>query len=227
MRKSIIVLFLCLAVQQLSAQRIRLGDMGFFSIDKPYPENLKRFAPIVGFDAQNIFIGSKSVRIAGLRLGVLDRNLHLKAGFLFSAINNRLKSYNQYVPQINDYTFIESNYSIMAFFIEPILFENKRFLVTSPVNLGYGLVEQYYGTEVGSLKYYRKFPMGLFSVQATGQVKLFYWLGLGAGIGYHFSGGSDDEIRNEYSGLMFNIRLKIDFFGIYKTVTHYLEKNPK
>jgi hypothetical protein len=227
MRKTAIILLLCLTVQHLYAQNLRLGDMGFFSIDKPYTENKKRYGPSVGFDAQNIFVGKRSVRIGGLRLGVIDREWKIRAGLCFYAFNNRLKTDAVYVPEISDYTFLESDYGLMTLFVEPTIFENKRFLVIAPVNLGYGVVQQYYASQIGSLRFYRKFPMGVFSIQAAGQVNVFYWLSFGGGIGYHFSGGADQQIRKEYSGLMFNLRLKIDFFGIYKTVTHYLEKNPR
>lgn len=227
MQKKIFMLLLGLFSQQLFAQNIRLGDMGFFSVDRPYPVNEKRFKPAIGFDAQNIFVGKRSVRIGGLRLGVNDTKLGIKAGFSFYAFNNRLKTAAVYVPEINDYTFLESDYGLMTLFVEPQVFENSRFLVSVPVNIGYGQVSQYYGSQIGSLRFYRKFPMGVFSAQLAGQVNIFYWLSFGAGLGYHFSGGADQQIRKEYSGLMLNLRLKIDFFGIYKTVTHYLEKNPR
>jgi len=227
MQKTAIILLLCLTVQQLCAQNLRFGDMGFFSIDKPYTESKKRYGAAMGFDAQNIFVGKRSVRIGGLRLGVVDREWRVKAGLCFYTFNNRLKTDAVYVPEINQNTFLESDYGLMTLFVEPTLYENKRFLVTAPVNLGYGVVQQYYASQIGSLRFYRKFPMGVFSAQVTGQVNVFYWLSFGAGVGYHFSGGADRQIRKEYSGLMFNLRLKIDFYSIYKTVTHYLEKNPR
>jgi hypothetical protein len=227
MQKIFFMLLLGLFSQQICAQNIRLGDMGFFSVERPYPVPEKRFKPAIGFDAQNVFIGKRSVRIGGLRLGVHDTELKIKAGLCFYAFNNRLKTDNVYVPEINATTFLESDYGLMTLFVEPTIFENPRFLVSVPVNLGYGQVSQYYGSKIGTLTFYRKFPMGVFSAQVAGQVNVFYWLSFGAGLGYHFSGGADQQIRKEYSGLMFNLRLKIDFFGIYKTVTHYLEKNPR
>jgi hypothetical protein len=227
MQKIFFMLLLGLFSQQLFAQNIRLGDMGFFSLDKPYPVSDKRFKPAIGFDAQNIFVGKRSVRIGGLRLGIHDTKLKVKAGLSLYSFNNRLRTEAVYVPVINDYTFLESDYGLMTLFIEPTIFENQRFLVIAPVNFGYGNVNQYYGSKIGALTFYRKFPMGVFSAQVAGQVNVFYWLSFGAGLGYHFSGGADQQIRKEYSGLMFNLRLKIDFFGIYKTVTHYLEKNPR
>lgn len=227
MQRLFFMLLLGLFSQQIVAQNIRLGDMGFFSVDKPYPVPKKRFKPAIGFDAQNIFVGKRSVRIGGLRLGVNDTKLGIKAGLSFYGFNNRLKTDAVYVPEINDHTFLESDYGLMTLFVEPTIFENTRFLVIAPVNVGYGQVSQYYGSQIGSLRFYRKFPMGVFSAQVAAQVNVFYWLSFGAGLGYHFSGGADQQIRKEYSGLMLNLRLKIDFFGIYKTVTHYLEKNPR
>lgn len=220
-----LILFLSASVE---AQNLKFGDFGFFSIHEPFPKpEPKTISPVFLFDGQNIFVGGKAVRLGGIKAGILHNPTGIKAGLGFYAFTNRLISEHVFINELGHATIVESDFGLMNLFIEPTLFKNERFFVSVPVTLGYGAIDQYYTTILGSLRPHRELSLTSFSIQVNGEVKLFYWIGLGAGLGYHFFGTGDRQIQKEYSGLMYNIKLKIDIIDIYKTVAHQLNKrNP-
>jgi hypothetical protein len=81
----------------------------------------------------------------------------------FYAFNNRLKTDAVYVPEISDHTFSGIRLWLDdAYLQSPPLFENNRFLVTAPVNVGYGVVQQYYASQIGSLQVLPQISDGCF-----------------------------------------------------------------
>ena len=221
---------LCFVLLNLSfatalAQGLRFGDLGFFSIDKPFPEKEPpAFIPVFQFDGQNMFVGSRSVRLGGIKAGVRHRDTGISAGLGFYAFTNRLITENADIPNYGSLTTVESDFGLMNIFVEPRIFSNKRFLVSVPVSLGYGNIEQYYTSILGTLRPYRDLTLTSFAIQVNGEFHLFYWLGAGVGIGYHHFGTSDKRVQNDYSGFVYDIKLKIDIIDIYKTVSHHLNK---
>lgn len=221
----LIFVLLCLCVPATMAQGLRFGDLGFFSIDKPFPEKEQPpFIPVFQFDGQNMFVGSRSVRLGGIKAGVRHRDTGISAGLGFYAFTNRLITKNAEVPNYGALTTVESDFGLMNLFVEPRIFSNKRFLVSVPVSVGYGNIEQYYTSILGTLRPYRKLTLTSFAVKLNGEFNLFYWLGAGVGIGYHHFGTSDKRVQSDYSGFVYDIKLKIDIIDIYKTVSHHLNK---
>lgn len=226
MRLTILIFVLfCLCSPANMAQGLRFGDLGFFSIDKPFPEKEQpSFIPVFQFDGQNMFVGSRSVRLGGIKAGVRHRDTGISAGLGFYAFTNRLITKNAEVPNYGPLTTVESDFGLMNLFVEPRIFSNKRFLVSVPVSVGYGNIEQYYTSILGTLRPYRKLTLTSFAVKLNGEFNLFYWLGAGVGIGYHHFGTSDKRVQSDYSGFVYDIKLKIDIIDIYKTVSHHLNK---
>lgn len=219
------ILVLVICTTGASAQQRKLGDWGFFCIDKPFPEKEKsRIVPVVLFDGQNMFVGNRAVRLGGIKAGARDRKTGIQAGLGFYAFTNRLQRDPEFIADLGQVSKIESDFGLISVFIEPRVFQNKRFLVTAPVSYGFGRVEQFYTSVLGSLIPYRDFRLNALSVQASGQFNIFYWLGIGGGLGYQFFGVADKQLQKEYSGLSYNIRLKIDIIDLYKTITFQLDK---
>lgn len=210
------------------AQKTRFSDFGFFSINRPFPvPEPKTFSPVFLFDGQNIFVSGRSVRLGGIKGGVHHTETGIKAGLGFYAFTNRLISTNVTVPELSVPTTVESDFGLMNLFVEPTIFQNKRFFISAPVTLGYGAIDQYYTTVLGSLRPHRKLSLTSFSIQANAEAYLFYWLGFGGGVGYHLFGTADKQVQRDYSGFMYNIKLKIDIIDLYKTVVHQLNKTEK
>ncbi len=226
MRSGILLIFLIFCADYLLAQKNRFSDFGFFSIDKPFPvSEPKTFTPVFLFDGQNIFINARSVRLGGIKGGVQHNPSGIRAGLGFYAFTNRLISKNATIAELVVPTTIESDFGLMNLFVEPTLLRNKRFFISTPVTFGYGAIDQYYTTILGSLRPLRKLSLTTFSVQANAEVYLFYWLGIGGGLGYHHFGTADKRVQSDYSGFMYNIKLKIDILDLYKTVVHQLNKS--
>lgn len=220
-------LFMLLFVFVLPAwgQKLKLGDFGFFSIHRPFPTNEpKTIVPVFHFDGQSMFVGSKSVRLGGIKVGAKHTPTGIKAGLGFYGFTNRLKTENVFIPEVGAHRTVESDFGLMNLFIEPRIFENQRFFVSAPVTVGYGVIDQYYTSVLGSLRPHRKLSLTSFSIQANAEVNLFYWIGIGAGVGYHFFGTNDSQVQGDYSGFMYNIKLKIDIIDIYKTFEYNLNK---
>lgn len=225
MRIVILFFFLMILVADSSAQSRKFGDMGFFSIHRPFPQNeAKSFVPVFQFDGQNMFVGKRSVRLGGIKAGVRHSNSGISAGLGFYAFTNRLMTNEVDIPEVDGLTTIETDFGLMNLFVEPRLFSNLRWMVSVPLTLGYGNIDQYYTTVLGSLRPYRKLSLTSFSLQANGEFHVFYWFSLGAGIGYHHFGTADKQVQRDYSGFMYTIKLKIDIIDLYKTVTFNLKK---
>lgn len=212
-------------VSPAMGQKLKIGDFGFFSIHRPFPQSEpKIFVPVFHFDGQSMFVGSKSVRLGGIKVGAMHTPTGIKAGLGFYGFTNRLISEEVFISEIGTHTTVESDFGLMNLFVEPRIFENDRFYVSAPITLGYGVIDQYYTTVLGSLRPHRKLSLTSFSIQVNGEVNLFYWIGIGAGVGYHFFGTDDNRVQGDYSGFMYNIKLKIDIIDIYKTFVFNLNK---
>ncbi len=207
------------------AQNKPIGQWGLFSLDKPFPEpEAKRFAPLLQLDGTTMFVGKRSVRLGGLKAGVIDRQLGISAGVGFYAFTNRLRREPGFVDEIGMTTNIESDFGLITLFVQPRIFENRRFLVTAPISYGLGGVDQFYKTEVGSLRFLRSFRVNVLSLNGAAEFRAFYWLAFGAGFGYQFFGAADSQLQREYSGFSYHLRLKIDIIDLYKTVQFQTRK---
>lgn len=223
MRTVFLLFFLTILVADAMAQSRKFGDMGFFSIHRPFPENEpKAFVPVFQFDGHNMFVGKRSVRLGGIKGGVRHSDTGIAAGLGFYAFTNRLLTHQVNVPEVAGLTTVETDFGLMNLFVEPRVFSNLRWLVTAPITLGYGSIDQYYTTVLGSLRPYRKLSLTTFSLQATGEFNVFYWFSLGAGVGYHHFGTADKQVQRDYSGFVYSIKLKIDIIDLYKTVNFNL-----
>lgn len=225
-RKFAVSAFLLLTSLSLHAQnKLRLGDFGFFSIHRPFPApQIKTIGPVFHFDGQNMFVGKRSVRLGGIKVGAVHVPTGIKAGLGFYAFTNRLLTHDVFVPEAGGPTTIETDFGLMNLFVEPRVFQNNRFYVSVPLTLGYGSIEQYYVTLLGSLRPHRKMRLTTFSALANAEFHIFYWLSVGGGLGYHHFGTADKVIQHDYSGFVYNIKLKIDIIDLYKTIVYTLEK---
>ncbi|TVR41556.1 MAG: hypothetical protein EA392_01315 [Cryomorphaceae bacterium] len=207
------------------AQNKPFGQWGLFSLDRPFPEpEAKRFVPLVQLDGSTMFVGKRSVRLGGLKAGVMDRELGISAGIGFYAFTNRLRRDPGFVDEIGKTTNIESDFGLITLFLQPRVFENRRFLVTAPISYGFGGVDQFYQTEVGSLRFLRSFRVSVLSLNGAAEFRVFYWLAFGGGLGYQFFGAADSQLQREYSGFSYHLRLKIDIIDLYKTVQFQTRK---
>lgn len=224
MRIETFLIVFCVFLSAIAcAQKTKFGDFGFFSIERPFPTpEPKTIVPVFHFDGQNMFVRKKSVRLGGIKVGAMHTPTGIKAGLGFYAFTNRLKTNEVFVPEVGSATTVETDFGLMNLFIEPRIFENRRFFVSLPVTVGYGAIDQYYTTAVGSLRPHRDLTLTSFSALVNGEVHVFYWLGIGAGLGYHLFGTSDKQVQQDYSGFVYNIKLKIDIIDIYKTFAHQL-----
>lgn len=219
------VLLLLVGSSLYSQDKLLLGDFGFFSIHRPFPTpKQKTIVPVFQFDGQSMFIGKRSVRLGGIKVGAKHVPTGIKAGLGFYAFTNRLRTHDVFVPEAGRPTTIETDFGLMNLFIEPRVFQNDRFYVSVPLTLGYGSIDQYYVTLLGSLRPHREMRLTTFSALANAEVHLFYWLSVGGGLGYHYFGTADKVIQRDYSGFVYNIKLKIDIIDIYKTIVYKLEK---
>lgn len=220
---SVFLLFVSLSLY--SQNKLRLGDFGFFSIHRPFPAPAKKtIVPVFQFDGQNMFVGKRSVRLGGIKIGAMHVPTGIKAGLGFYAFTNRLLSHDVFVANAGGLTTVETDFGLMNLFVEPRVFQSDRFYVSVPVTLGYGSIDQYYVTLLGSLRPHREMRLTTFSAIANAEVHLFYWLSVGGGLGYHHFGTADKVIQRDYSGFVYNIKLKIDIIDIYKTIVYKLEK---
>ncbi|RAK62883.1 hypothetical protein [Hymenobacter edaphi] len=169
------------------------------------------------FDQRYSLLQREMVGINGLKLGVEWRG-RLRTGvgvyFLSSAINTRAVP-PSFVPAGSD---DKIRFRYVTLYGEYVLLGTPRWEVSTPVQAGLGRYYVRYQYPDGTV--YRTARENIWLIEPTigGHMRVFRWVGLGAGAGYRQALLTEDRLEDDISGVIFYGRVKLFLGDLYKVV---------
>jgi hypothetical protein len=209
-------LFICIASLQIG-----------YTADYPNPifgnnKDKKKVKPFFQFDSYYSFIGNERADVFGFKGGVeINQKWRFGAGFNkiksdiiewkllpeeelpYSPTGNIVKSqlYLNYYPLLAEYVF----------------YNKDPWQVSLPITVGYGnSYFSYYDNDYNKRKIFNR-SIVITEVGITGQLKVFKWIGVGAGVGYRYLLLDNPEIETQVSSPVYSVRIKIFPGAIIKT----------
>jgi len=173
---------------------------------RPYQNKLK---PDIRFDARRTLFQRNWVAVGGIRLGVQYRRVHrLGIGFYF--LNTRIfeRNFSYDIPA----EVIEYDFGYTSLYYERALYFDRKWEFGANVHLGGGRVRVLYQPDGLN----EQVELEILNFNATeiagyGSSSVFYWLGVGTGMGYRRIWGSNDSVTGAFSTPIFTatVQLKI------------------
>ncbi|RTQ47827.1 hypothetical protein EJV47_18080 [Hymenobacter gummosus] len=169
------------------------------------------------FDQRFSFLQQELVGIQGVKLGVEWRG-RLRTGvgvyFLSSAIPTTAPVPSFVPPGSQDR--VRFRYAVL--YGEYVLIGNPRWELSTPLQAGLGQYYLRYRYPDGTV--YRTPRRNIWLIEPTigGHMRVFRWVGLGAGVGYRQALLTEDRLEDDLSGAIFYGRVKLFLGDLYKVV---------
>lgn len=169
------------------------------------------------FDQRYSLLQRELVGINGVKLGVEWRG-RLRTGvglyFLSSAINTNAPTPGFVPPGTVD----KIRFRYAALYGEYVLVGTPRWEVSTPLQVGLGRYYVRYQYPDGTV--YRSPRQTIWLIEPTigGHMRVFRWVGLGAGAGYRQALLTEDKLEDDISGVVFYGRVKLFLGDLYKIV---------
>lgn len=187
----------------------------------PWPDSSRVQQPhrrvVFQFDQRYSLLQQELVGINGVKLGVEWRG-RLRTGvglyFLSSAINTRAEAPSFVPPGTVD----EVRFRYAALYGEYVLIGTPRWELSTPLQAGLGRYYVRYQYPNGTV--YRTPRQNIWLIEPTigGHMRVFRWLGVGAGVGYRQALLTEDKLEDDLSGAIFYGRVKLFLGDLYKVV---------
>ncbi|MCC3160570.1 hypothetical protein LJ737_25255 [Hymenobacter sp. 15J16-1T3B] len=169
------------------------------------------------FDQRYSLLQRELVGINGLKLGVEWRG-RLRTGvglyFLSSAINTRADAPSFVPPGSTDK--IRFRYGVL--YGEYVLVGTPRWELSTPVQAGLGYYYVRYQYPNGTVYHAPRNFIWLIEPTIGGHMRVFRWVGVGAGVGYRQALLTQDKLEDDISGVIFYGRVKLFLGDLYKVV---------
>jgi len=182
-----------------------------------------KFITSINFNFNNRFSYSdnKLNSILGFKLGFSMLHKH-KVGLGFNYLYSNI--YNLKTLTVDNISYdIKSplTYFFVSAFYEPILYQDKHWELSLPFQLGVGQSYFSYWIDNKRILYDKSTNINIESV-LSGHYKIFWWVGIGSGIGYNYNLKTNKQIEKSFNGLVFYAKIKIFLGDIYR---HYFNPN--
>ena len=218
MRSFIIILYIILNVQA-NAQLNR-----YFSFDStrtffPSTYGVKKWRPMIGFDAFRSFYSGAPVKFNGLRMGVEFRGVH-RFGFGFYGLKKDLIFTDLDIqnPYATDTSMVKFKLNYAAFFYERVFYKNRKWEVSIPIYLGGGGLEGFVEGSDGVFYRYLASSFSLLNVGSSCKYYLLPWLAPRVGTGLRFTFNAEKSLRKAFNGGYYAFGLSIMVGELYKSV---------
>jgi len=170
-------------------------------------------------DARRSFVLDRKTKFNGLKFGVTIKKRHrLGMGIYWMQEPIRLpglKIDKLEYPDASD--TLKFNFSYTSIFYQPVLFANKRWDISIPLQLGVGKIQLFYRDTTDTKDVlFLEGGVPIFTLSSVVQFKIVRWFGLGAGLGYRMALSSDKEVKNAVNAPFYNVQLKIFLGEIYR-----------
>lgn len=175
------------------------------------------------FDAHNSFFDRKSVKVAGFAFGVRHKRVHtLGAGLYF--LNNRI------FDETFDYDIAEQKiqyeYGYATLFYERTLYLSRRWEWAAKVQWGGGNATVYYNPfGRNTRKVLDQIRFDVLDLSSSVTYNVFYWLGIGTGIGYRKFYNAPDDISVSFSSPTYVFKVQFRVFRIARSLIDKSVKN--
>lgn len=177
---------------------------------------LQDFKLLFSFDSRNSFILNQQAKMLGFRVGVEMFDKY-RTGFGFYGLRDHID-----LPQeIRRYDTLNQalRFTYSTLFFEYVIYEDFKWEASAsfPFGRGKGMVDTLSsrynipGERVSG-------DVNVIAPSAGGHYKLFYWLGVGGGLGYRFVVAPERNIRRSLSSPFYVIKVKLFLGGIYKSI---------
>lgn len=153
--------------------------------------------------------------ILGVKFGFTLFKKHkvgIGANYLFS------KSYDYKIINNNNISYeirTPLKYYYFSIFYEPILYKDKHWEFSIPFQLGIGESYFYYWLDNQRMTYNKSSLINIESVLSS-HYKIYWWIGIGSGLGYNYHLKSNALIENKFNGIVFYTKIKIFVGDIYR-----------
>ncbi len=217
MRHYLVILFWCLAAfkQQTSLSQNHDSTRVFF----PKYYGVKKWRPLIGFDAYRSFYSGAPVKFNGLRLGVELKGVH-RFGIGFYGLKKDLIFSDLVVdsPLATDTSQVKFQLNYSAFFYERVFYKNKRWEVSIPLYLGGGGLNGFVEGGDGIFYKYLATSFSLLNSGINAKYYLFTWLAPRVGAGLRFTFNTEKSLKKAFNGPYYNFGLSILVGELYKVI---------
>lgn len=180
-----------------------------------------KFITSINFNFNNrlSYSDNKLYKIFGFKLGFSMLRKH-KVGIGFNYLYSDI--YDIKTIKIDNISYdIKSplTYYFITAFYEPILYQNKHWEFSIPFQIGIG--ESFFSYSINNKRnIYNKSNIINIESVLSGHYKIFWWLGIGSGVGYNYNLKTTSSIDKNFNGIVFYAKIKIFVGDIYK---HYIK----
>lgn len=179
----------------------------------PYQNKLK---PNFGFDARRTLFRKNWIALGGIRAGVEYRRIH-RAGLGFYFLNTRLFD--------DDFDFpietrrLEYDFRYVSLYYERVFFFNRKWDTGATLHLGGGKIGVDYQREENPNERTRfgEVDFSMAEVSVFADYAIWYWLGVGAGVGYRYVAGATRDLRNDFSSPIFVAHVQLKFLKLARS----------
>lgn len=171
---------------------------------------------LFSFDSRNSFLLNQQAKMAGLRLGLelFDR---YRVGLGWYGLRGHINLPQEQRP--NDMLLQSLRFTYGTVFFEYVIYEDFKWeaVASFPFGRGTGTIDTI-STVNHVLGQLRAGDVNVIAPSVGGHYKLFYWLGVGSGVGYRFVIAPNQNVRQSLSAPFYVIKVKLFLGGIYKSI---------
>ncbi|SFP71058.1 hypothetical protein [Hymenobacter arizonensis] len=181
------------------------------SVGRRAVPRLERTRVVVVYDSRYSIINYKLTTINGLKLGVELKN-RMRMGGAIYFLSTGVPTRQPRPDNADEDAPAELRFRYLAGYGEYVLLENRRWELSTQLQLGLGSAQVAYTTEEGAFTRTPREFLGVVEPSFTGHVRVFRWAGVGAGAGWRQPIFVPLSVQKELNGPVFYVRAKL-FLG--------------
>ncbi|GAA4384638.1 hypothetical protein GCM10023186_27160 [Hymenobacter koreensis] len=169
------------------------------------------------FDQRYSLLQNQLVGINGVKLAVEWRG-RVRTGLGLYFLGSAVPVNAPLPPTVPAEALNRVRFRYAALYGEYVFLGTPRWELSTPVQVGFGRYYHRYESPDGSV--YRSPKRNIWLIEPTvgGHMRVFRWLGVGAGGGYRQALLVEDKLEDDISGVVFYGRVKLFLGDLYKVV---------
>ncbi len=204
-KKSIIAFIILLVILSTNITKSQIIDSIKIALKTKPKFNIKG-------DNRNSFISTRRARINGIKF-MLEYDNKFNYGLGYNFLNSDIKKNIYNVNNKGDTIQVNLKMYYIGFFAEYIFYNEKKYQMSIPVQLGVGFDNYKYNNII----LYRK-PIVIYETSLQGHYKIIPWVGIGLGAGYRIMIVNNNKIDFKLNSPFYMFKVLIFFGDIYNDV---------
>lgn len=196
----------------------RPSVMEYFNIDTAKKKEglFSDLKLLFSFDSRNSVLLNQQARMFGFRFGLEMFNRY-RVGLGWYGLRGFVDLPQEIRP--NDVLLQSLKFAYTTLFLEYVIYEDFKWeaVASLPFGRGTGIIDTI-STVHNVLGQRRAGDVSVLAPSVGGHYKLFYWLGVGSGVGYRFVIAPNRNVRQSLSAPFYVIKVKLFLGGIYKSL---------